>query len=78
MIFVLSVLCAVGGVLLWVIYVSSCRCFVLVFVVHPVVMLSVVFCVTCILLICVSDFNGDHMVETYSSMRLQTSCNLSE
>ena len=49
--------------------VSSCRCCVLVSVVHPVAILSAVFCV-CSLLIFVSDASGDHMVETYSSMGL--------
>ena len=42
----------------------------LVSVVHPVAILSVVFCVICILLMFVSDASGDHMVETYSSMGL--------
>ena len=50
--------------------VSSCRCCVFVFVVHPVAILSVVFCVICSLLMFVSDASGDHMVETYSSMGL--------
>ena len=39
-------------------------------VVHPVAILSVVFCVICNLLMFVSDASGDHMVETYSSMGL--------
>ena len=47
---------------------SSCKCCVLVFVVHPVAILSVVFCVICSLLMFVSDASGDHMVKTYSSM----------
>ena len=50
--------------------VSSCRCCVFVSVVHPVAILSTVFCVICSLLVCVSDASGDHMVETYSSMGL--------
>ena len=50
--------------------VSSCRCYVFVSVVHPVPIMSAVFCVICCLLMCVSDAIGDHMVETYSSMRL--------
>ena len=37
-------------------------------VVHPVAILSVVFCVICSLLMFVSDASGDHLVETYSSM----------
>ena len=43
-------------------------CCVLVSVVHPVAILSAVFCVICSLLMFVSDASGDHMVETYSSM----------
>ena len=39
-------------------------------VVHPVAILSAVFCVICSLLRFVSDASGDHMVETYSSMGL--------
>ena len=39
-------------------------------VVHPVAILSAVFCVICSLLKFVSDTTGDHMVETYSSMGL--------
>ena len=61
----------VGGVPLWV----ECVCFVVymfvfVSVVHPVAMLSVVFCVICSLLMFVSNASGDHMVETCSSMGL--------
>ena len=48
--------------------VSSCRSCVL--YVHPVAILSTVFCVICSLLMFVSDASGDHMVETYSSMGL--------
>ena len=47
--------------------VSSCRCCVFV---HPVAILSAVFCVICSLLMCVSDAIGDHMVEAYSSIGL--------
>ena len=50
--------------------VSSCRCCVFVSVVHPVAILSVMFCFICSLLMFVSDASGDHMVETYSSMGL--------
>ena len=39
-------------------------------VVHPVVMMSALFCVICSLLMFVSDASGDRMVETYSSMGL--------
>ena len=69
-IFVLSVMRVVGGVPLWVVCVSSCRCCVFVSVVHPVAILSAVFCVICSLWMFVSDAGGDHMVETYSSMGL--------
>ena len=39
-------------------------------VVHPVAILSAVFCVICSLLMFVSDASGDHMMETYLSMGL--------
>ena len=42
--------------------VSSCKCFVFVSVVHPVAILSVVFCVICSLLMCVSGASVDHMM----------------
>ena len=48
--------------------VSSCRCCVFVSVVHPVAILSAVFCAICSLFMFVSNASGDHMVETYSSM----------
>ena len=41
--------------------VSSYRCCVFVSVVHPVAILSAVFCVICSLFMFVSDANGDHM-----------------
>ena len=63
LIFVLYVMCVVGGVPLWVVC-------VFVSVVHPVAILSAVFCVICSLLMFVSDASGDHMVEAYSSMGL--------
>ena len=50
--------------------VSSCICCVFASVVHPVAILSAIFCVICSLLMFVSDAIGDHMVETYSSMGL--------
>ena len=50
--------------------VSSCRWCVFVSVVHPVAILSAIFCVICSLLMFVSDASGDHMVEMYSSMGL--------
>ena len=40
--------------------VSSCRCCVFVSVVHPVAILSAVFCVICSLLMFGSDASGDH------------------
>ena len=52
------------------VWVSSCRCCVFVSVVHPVAILSALFCVICSVLMFVSDASGDHMVETYSSMGL--------
>ena len=67
-IFVLSVMRVVGGVPLWVVCVF--RCVDVMSVVHPVAILSAVFCVICSLLMFVSDASGDHMVETYSSMGL--------
>ena len=50
--------------------VSSCRCCVLLMsIVHPVAILSTdVFCVTCSLLMFVSDGSGNHMLETYSNI----------
>ena len=69
--FVLSMMLVVGGSsLMGRVCVSSCRCCVFVSVVHPVAILSAVFCVICSLLMFVSDASGDHMVETYSSMGL--------
>ena len=57
--------------------VSSCKCCVFrpvnvvcLCLVHPVAILSAVFCVICSLLMFVSDASGDHMVETYSNMGL--------
>ena len=40
--------------------VSSCTYYVFVSVVHPVAILSAVFCVICSLLMFVSDASGDH------------------
>ena len=51
-------------------FVSSCRCCELVSVVHPVAILSAVFCATCSLLLFVSDTSSDYIVKTYSSMGL--------
>ena len=60
---VLSVMLVVGGVPLCVV----CE---FVSVLHPVAILSAVFCVICSLLMFVYDAIGDHIVETYSSMGL--------
>ena len=65
MIFVLAVMRVVGGVPLWVVCVFRCM---FVSVVHPVAILSAVFCVICSWLMFVSDASGDYMVETYSSI----------
>ena len=48
--------------------VSSCICCGFVSAVHPVAILSAVFCVICNLMMFVSDASGDHMVEPYSSV----------
>ena len=64
-IFVLSVMCVVGGVLLWV---ECVFCRVFGSVRTPSCYSE--FCVICMLLMFVSDAIGDHMVETYSSMGL--------
>ena len=68
---VLSVMRVVGGIPLWVECVFR-RVDVFVSVVHPVAILSAVFCVICSVLMFVSDASGDHMVETYSGMGLVT------
>ena len=47
---------------------SAVEVCVLVSVVHPVAILSAVFCVICSLLMFVSDALGDNMLEAYSSM----------
>ena len=71
-IFVLCVMRVVGGVPLWVECVFHRVDGVCVSVVHPVAILSAVFCVicSCSLLMFVSDARDDHIVETYSSMGL--------
>ena len=43
--------------------VSSCRCYMFVSCVHPVVVLNAAFCMTCSLLMLVVDANGDHTEE---------------
>ena len=52
--------------------VSSCRCCVYVSCVHPVVVLSAEFCMTCSLLMLVEDARGDHTEEEYSRAGLIT------
>ena len=69
-IFVLSVMRVVRGVPLWVVCVFRRVDVVCMSVVHPVAILSAVFCVICSLLMFLSDAIGDHMVQTYSSMGL--------
>ena len=69
-IFAVSVMCTCKCYFMGNMCVSSCRCCVLVSVVHPVAILSAVFCVICSLLMFVSDASGDHMVETYLNMGL--------
>ena len=46
--------------------VSSCRWCMIVSWVHPVAILSAVFCMTCSLLMLVEDVRGDHMEEACS------------
>ena len=40
---------------------SSCRCCMFVSCVHPVAVLNVVLCMTCILLMLIEGARGDHM-----------------
>ena len=51
---------------------SSCIYCMFVSCVHPVVVLSVAFCMTCSLLMMVEDVKGDHMEEAYSRAGLMT------
>ena len=46
--------------------VSSCRCCLLVYCVHPVSVLNDAFCMACSLFRLVDDARADHMEETYS------------
>ena len=46
--------------------VSSCRCCMFVFCVHPVAVINAAFCMTCSLLMLFVDARGDHMEEAYS------------
>ena len=52
------------------VYVSSCRCCVFVSVLHPVAILSAVFCVICSLLMFVSDASGYHMTIWWKRTRV--------
>ena len=66
-------ICEAGSCKCWYIgsmLVSSCRCCMLVSCVHPVAILSAVFCISCSLSMLVSDALGDHMVVAYSSTGL--------
>ena len=55
---------------------GECECFVMqmlyVYCVHPVAVLSAVFCMTCSLLMLVEDVIGDHTKEAYSRAGLIT------
>ena len=42
--------------------VSSCRCCMFVYCVHPVAVLNTAFCMTCSLLMLVEDARGHHIV----------------
>ena len=52
--------------------VSSCRCSMFVYCVHPVAVLNAAFCIPCSLLMLVEDARGDHMEEVYSRAGLMT------
>ena len=52
--------------------VSSYRCCMFVFCVHPVAVLNAAFCMTCSLLMLVEDARGDHMAEEYTRASLMT------
>ena len=52
--------------------VSSCRCCMFVYCVHPVAVLNDVFCMTCSLLMLVDDEIGDYTEEAYSRAGLIT------
>ena len=46
--------------------VSSCRCCIFVFSVHPVTVINAAFCMTCSWVMLVEDARGNHMEEAYS------------
>ena len=52
--------------------VSSCRCCMFVYCVHPVAVLNAAFCMTCSLLMLIENARGDHMEEAYSRAGLMT------
>ena len=52
--------------------VSSCRCCMFMYCVHPVAVLNAAFCMTFSLLMMVEDAIGDHTEEAYSSAGLIT------
>ena len=52
--------------------VCLCRCCMFVSYVHPVVVLTIAFCMTYSLLILVEDARGDHIEESYSTAGLMT------
>ena len=62
----------VGVIYMGRMFVSSCKCCILVSCVHPVAVLNAVFCMTCSLLMLVEDATGDHMEEAYSRDGLMT------
>ena len=49
-------------------WVSSCRCCILVSLVQPVAMRSALFCIICSLLMLVCEIMGDQIVDAYSNM----------
>ena len=52
--------------------VSSCRCCMFVYCVHPVAVLNAAFCMTFSLLMLVDDARGEHMEEAYYRAGLMT------
>ena len=50
--------------------VSSCKCCMFMYCVHPVAVLNAAFCMTCSLLMLVKDARGNHMEEVYSMTAL--------
>ena len=52
--------------------VSSCRCCIFVYCVHPVAVLNATFCMACSMLMLDEDARADHMEEAYSRAGLMT------